>query len=595
MAISLDGSTPAAVDNAGSTSATAVTASFSPPAGSLVAIAVNIGLQGTSATQTVTVADSLSNSYTAGPGIWAFNANGSWLFTRYYAAAPGSITVTATRSATGAGLFEVVPWVLTGAAASQAGAASNTTSNSATSLTGSITTTAAGSWALCAVTCGNSAPTDSGLTRDHVDQDSTDGVLGATGHAITSTPGAETIGWTIGVTGFYSWSALEILPAAAAPAGISPALPGRTWRRRFKHRQQLTAPASVVQQDDTVNAPAAASDSSTQPQATASIAPIAGAPIATGAAPQATPAISATPAAPTATGTAPQPVISATDFAGIPAATGAAAAVANPAAIAGTATAASTAPSPSITVQVLAGIPTATGTAPAPTVLTGTTVNAGIPTATGTAPAATVQLGAKPGIPTATGAAPQPAASPAVNAGAPAATGAAAATASISALTGIPAATGTASQPVASIAVKPGVPAATGTAPAPGIITGLAVNAGIPAATGTPAQPTVAASVLAGIPGATGSAPATFRGIGAAIASATGTAPQPKTAAVIFAVIPSAAGTVGQATAQSVLPHVTARSTSTVTAVDTSESSVTDPRDGTPAVTALATSTSSVT
>lgn len=218
MAIAKDASAPAFVGNLGSTSATAVTASFSPPAGSLVAVAVGVGLQGTSATMTVTVADSLSNSYTAGPSTWAFSANGIWWFTRYYASAPGPVTVTATRSATGAGYFTVDTMVLTGAASSQAGAASvgSVSGSSVIANTGTITPTIAGSWVLAGINSSATSGTATGLTEDHQSHSGTDGILEATGHAVTSVLSAETIGWNAAAAAFYAWAALEILPAAGS-------------------------------------------------------------------------------------------------------------------------------------------------------------------------------------------------------------------------------------------------------------------------------------------------------------------------------------------------------------------------------------------
>jgi hypothetical protein len=216
--IVLDGSTPANVQLANSVSTTATTASFSPPAGSLVAIAVVICFDANTPTgPTVTCADSLGNSFTAGPSAYDGAAEGTYQFTRYYAAAPGSITVTATRSvSTGAALFFVKTWVLTGAKASQAGAASASAHNtSGTSFAGAITPTATGSWVLASAAIGsNQLPVASGLTTDTSWQSGGDGTTAVAGHVVTGTPAAETIGWT-GTSAFWSWAALEILPVPA--------------------------------------------------------------------------------------------------------------------------------------------------------------------------------------------------------------------------------------------------------------------------------------------------------------------------------------------------------------------------------------------
>lgn len=216
MAIALSGTTPAAVDLAASTSATAVTASFSPPAGSLVAVGVALGYTG-GGPPTVTVADSLANSYAAGPSGNDAVRVMSFMFSYYYAAAPGSVTVTATRAGnTTSALFEVVPWVLTGAAASQAGAASSfQAGTSSGTVEKSLTATATGSWVLVTVCMASTEAsfTPAGLSTDHSDSEATDVVAAAAGHAVTVAPGAATLGWTVPTATTFAWSALEILPA----------------------------------------------------------------------------------------------------------------------------------------------------------------------------------------------------------------------------------------------------------------------------------------------------------------------------------------------------------------------------------------------
>ena len=155
MAITEDVSTPAVVHSPYGTTGTGTTALFSPPAGSLVVVAAIAGYSAhtgdTGASTPLSCADSLSNSYavpvfvnssSAGTHYW----NAAW-FAHYYASAPGSITVTVTNSNVTSAILAVVPRVLTGASASQAGAATgtnNTGLNPAPS--GSVTTTTAGGW-----------------------------------------------------------------------------------------------------------------------------------------------------------------------------------------------------------------------------------------------------------------------------------------------------------------------------------------------------------------------------------------------------------------------------------------------------------------
>lgn len=232
--ISKDASAPAAVLKANSTAGTETTASFSPPAGSLVVIAENIVYnRNTTSGPVITAKDSHNSSYAAGPSVYDNAAEGTYVFSRYYAAAPGATTVTVTRTVkTGAAMLELDTWVLDGAAASQAGAASATHfAHGVTSCTSSVTTTTAGSWALTAAAAGSSETlTASGLTSDHVQADPSDGASSGAGHAVTGTPGAETAGWTGPSSTYYSWAALEVLPAAGsqAPAVTTAAATGVT-------------------------------------------------------------------------------------------------------------------------------------------------------------------------------------------------------------------------------------------------------------------------------------------------------------------------------------------------------------------------------
>ena len=224
MTILQDASTPAPVDNTASTAGTAVTASFSPPANSMVVIVVNIGYLSLTATgPTVTCADSGAVSYAAGPAAYDGQFSGSYIFTHFYTTAPGSITVTVTRTvALGQALFEVVPYVLSGAS-STLGNSANATSGSSP-FSHSITTTATGSWTCTGLSVGNSesgTPGTVGLTTDHYFNDITDIVAGAAGHATTSTPGATSLGWTWASSSDHAWTALEILPAAGGASAIS--------------------------------------------------------------------------------------------------------------------------------------------------------------------------------------------------------------------------------------------------------------------------------------------------------------------------------------------------------------------------------------
>lgn len=218
MAISADGSAPADVELGGSAVLTPATAAFSPPAASLVVVEVVIGFDANTATApTVTVADSLSNAYAAGPSAYDGAGGGSWLFQHYYASAPGSITVTATQSGqTGTGMKYLHAWVLDGAAATQTGAASGSAhAQSGTAMTASLTPTANGSWVVAGLYAGSmTAATASGVTQDAQWNNTMDGETAAAGHAVTSSLTAESVGWTAAASSFYAVTAWEVLPAS---------------------------------------------------------------------------------------------------------------------------------------------------------------------------------------------------------------------------------------------------------------------------------------------------------------------------------------------------------------------------------------------
>jgi hypothetical protein len=220
--IAIDASTPVEVKLSNSTSATATTASFTPPAGSLVVIEIGLSFNSNTTTApTFTVSDSHSNSFTAGPFAFDLAANGTWQFRFYYATAPGATTVTATRAGQlGATMYYIKTTVLTGAAASQTGAASNSAhAQTGTSLTVAITPTVIGSWIMVNAGSGNTPYTASNLTQDTFWADSSDGAAAATGHAVSASLSSVTLGWTVGVSQFWSVAAWEVLPA---PSGLIP-------------------------------------------------------------------------------------------------------------------------------------------------------------------------------------------------------------------------------------------------------------------------------------------------------------------------------------------------------------------------------------
>jgi hypothetical protein len=205
------------------------TTSFSPGAGSLVLVMVS-WMFATNVTATLTCKDSAGTTYTAGPQKQDTQGIGiSAVFTHVYASAPGSITVKATCSNTGAADAIISPRIITGQASSQSGAATLTTNNASisTAVHGSITTTVAGSLVYVACDIGGvfTLTAVSGITTVNTWADASAGDAGATGRttSVTGTPGAVTAGWTSSSSGFWGLAALEVLPVSgiSASAGLA--------------------------------------------------------------------------------------------------------------------------------------------------------------------------------------------------------------------------------------------------------------------------------------------------------------------------------------------------------------------------------------
>ena len=213
--ITADPSSPAAVHSAyGATSLS--TASFSPPAGSLLEVVVN-ALQGGPGGDTITVADSKGDTFTAGPHIAATKApNSSWFFQFYETSAPGSMTVTAKQAGSNRGTLQLAVQVLDGAAPSQAGAASGTFNGTTgtTNQTRPLANTQSGSWLYVADGNGDSGATltpVSGEVNVNVWNDPSSGNDGAIGRLATSGTGSQVLGWTASAADPFGWAAQEVL------------------------------------------------------------------------------------------------------------------------------------------------------------------------------------------------------------------------------------------------------------------------------------------------------------------------------------------------------------------------------------------------
>ena len=213
--ITVDPSSPAAA-HSGYGASSLSTASFSPPAGSLLEVIVN-DLQASPGGDTVTVTDSKGDTFTAGPHIAGSKApNSSWFFQDYEASAPGSMTVTAHQAGANLGTLQLAVNVLTGTAPSQAGAASGTFDGTAfpTSETHALTNTQAGSWLYVAAGNGDMPATltpVAGEVNVDVWNDPASGNDGAIGRLATSGTGSQLLGWTASNGDPFVWAAQEVL------------------------------------------------------------------------------------------------------------------------------------------------------------------------------------------------------------------------------------------------------------------------------------------------------------------------------------------------------------------------------------------------
>ena len=213
--ITVDPSSPAVVHGSYGVSSVS-TASFSPPAGSLLEVMVDALHGGV----TLTLSDSKGGTYTAGPHIQGTTQAGSiYFFQRYLPSAPGSMTVTASQSGSLATISLAVQ-VLDNAAQVQTGAASATTTGNGTNQYGSLTTTQKGSWAYAVMGTGDATETVTPLsTTSNVDvwnDSSQSGNLAAMGRSAsaTGTPAATNFGWTGNHSDNFVWAAQEVLPAS---------------------------------------------------------------------------------------------------------------------------------------------------------------------------------------------------------------------------------------------------------------------------------------------------------------------------------------------------------------------------------------------
>jgi hypothetical protein len=207
------------------------TTSFSPTAGSMVRVAAAWLDADDLLGKTFTLADSHGSSYSLTQQ--GGDADGGCyllVFDHVYASAPGATTVTITCSNTAAADCLIQPYLITGQAADQSGAAHNSVSEVGTPTNTyevSLTTTVAGSvvWVLGAPNNGgHPVPVAISGTTTDIDWDDDNvgshGVVGRSTSA-TVTPGSATFGWTSTAASEFGYGVMasEVIPAAASSGG----------------------------------------------------------------------------------------------------------------------------------------------------------------------------------------------------------------------------------------------------------------------------------------------------------------------------------------------------------------------------------------
>ena len=226
MAIAIDASSPAVVT--GVTSGALTTASFSPPAGSVLVVLTGIGWSGGSPGINITDSQSLSGWFLASSAIGTGNNTVSAVFAVALPTAPGAMTVTNTYTnvgATGGTFMRVL--VLTGANATQTATTGHAVVNGTSSTaSGQITlsTTQAGSmlYGLSVDGVSNTTFTALGTTTQLGSTFSSAGnfTMGAWQSANpTVTPGSSVYGGTWGAAHIGCVAMFEVLPAASVNTG----------------------------------------------------------------------------------------------------------------------------------------------------------------------------------------------------------------------------------------------------------------------------------------------------------------------------------------------------------------------------------------
>lgn len=252
MAIAKDASSPA--NKTQTTTAALVTASFTPPAGSLIVAACVTG-NSSSGVQSGTISDSLSGSWATDK---TSNTSGSGMVAvvrRTTATSGAAMTVTWTPSGTTGKGTQITVTVLTGASASPLGHNAGATNAG----NASLTPTGAGNYVVgcvCSNPAGVALAMQGGCTADLSTNDATNGETYGTFHlsALTVSTTPITVGYTNSLAA-GQFAAVEYLADAGSSINVSDtititesvsvvvsALPISPWTPTVQVRPRIFAP-----------------------------------------------------------------------------------------------------------------------------------------------------------------------------------------------------------------------------------------------------------------------------------------------------------------------------------------------------------------
>lgn len=226
-------SSPATVSVTANATTTLLTASFTPPSGSLLVAMAGMVYAGSGvAAATFTMSDSASGTWSNNAVIRSSNATAAGVFSRFVTTS-SAMTCTLTTDATSKGK-QLTVVVLTGVnTTTWAGATKTFQSSTVIGLAQSITTTVPGSWVLVGTAYDTTGTITANASTSQYTQlvDASDGARIQSGKSLnpTGNPGAITLGWTGDSAAVQkTYGALEVVPSAPDPIVITRQAVGRS-------------------------------------------------------------------------------------------------------------------------------------------------------------------------------------------------------------------------------------------------------------------------------------------------------------------------------------------------------------------------------